>query len=286
MSVLRPVTKGFSIIKRVICCVLQYLSQRICQFISWISKKKPLFLSIRSAIPVIIFAYFISASFLTGSKTMQIIGIILQVLAGIMLTLAQIYNNTKIKEFTQRVVEKPHLFAFLITLFVFAIFVIFLFQFANEEINIWQGAFSILGFVSISYMGFISVIFLLNKVFKKWRGNDELIVSGERVSFSLKHVGIIFFTSFILTIGLVLLISLVFKDNVTQFTVLFVLMAFYSFFIFPSLVISMLFICMYLTARVFGYIWKNEKRVTNFWILVFVLWTWGGLLLIMNEIKG
>lgn len=275
-----------TILKRLILSITRFPGYIISSFANWISKKKPLFLNMLFTLPIVVIAYLISASFLADGKSMRIIGIILQVLAGIMLASAQIHSNPKIRGFTQRVIEKPHLFAFLVTVVVYAIFLVIILQDEYEGTNIWQGAFGILTIVSISYIGFIQWILAINKIFKKWSGRDELLISGERVSFSLKHVSLVFFASFFLTIGLFLIISLVFKNITAYPVILFVLMGMYAFFIFPPLIISIIFITMYFIARVFGFIGQNEKRMTRFWILVFVIWTWGGLLLILNEIKG
>lgn len=278
-------TKGLSTAKKIISSIIHFFKRIISHIINWISQKKPLFLNIRSTIPILIIAYFISLSFLTGNKFMQIPGIILQVLAGMMLALGQIYNNPRIKAFMQQVIDKPQLFAFFVSLIIFTILFVFSLQSETSDLNIWQKAFGILFVVSMLYWVFIINIWLLNKFIKKRERTDELRISGEQVSFSLKHVSILFFISFILTIVVFVTIYFVFHDVTAHVTAFLLILGVYSLIIFPSFVISMIFISMYFLGRFFGWIRENEQRITNFWIMVFVFWTWGGLLLIINAFK-
>lgn len=238
-------------------------------------------------IPVLVLIYFIPYTFMLGNKERTIIGIILQVLAGAILVFDQISSNEGIKKQMTKITQTPPLFALLLTilLLLFAISILTGLGDVQSERGSVAGGIAI--FIIIAYAMFFSSLMFLRKI--KWlRRKDCVPVTKDKIDvsdLSLRNVGILFGVSLLIAFVLGYLLQR-FSSN-TELWIripLFTFIFSYAFMVFPLLILSPSYFLAFGFAKFTLYI-RNKNLGAWFWIFLFILWTWGGLLLILKEFK-
>lgn len=239
-------------------------------------------------IPVLVLAYFIPYTFMLGNKERTIIGIILQILAGGILVFDQISSNTRIRKKAAKIIQKPLLFAFLITIILLPFAISVFTTFGEVPSDNWSTAGGITLFILLTYLVFLSSLTFLRSV--KWlRRRDDVLATKYKFDvsdLSLRNVGILLGISFLILVLLIYLIQqfypikeLWIQIPLAAFTLIYILTAF------PLLIISPLYFLAFIVAKLTLYIRTKESLEVWFWIFLLILWIWGGSLLIVKELK-
>jgi hypothetical protein len=265
-----------------------FVRQNIFRVNGWFKKNKQNFVNFLISIPVIVLIYFIPYTFLLGSKERTIVGVILQILAGAILIFDQISSNIGVRKQVTKIIQKPLAFAFLLTIILLPFAISVLTGLGEVPSDRWSTAGGITFFVFITYGMFLSSLMFLRRI--KWLRSKDY-VQGEKNKFdvsdlSLPNVGILFGISLLVAILLGYLLQN-FSSN-KEFWVqipLYAFTFFYIFTVFPLLIISPLYFLAFAFAKIVFYIRTKKNLGIWFWIFLFVLWAWGGLLLIIKEFK-
>ena len=249
----------------------------------WFRKNKHI---LAMLIPVIAIVYFIPYTFMLGNRERTIIGIILQILAGVILVFNQIASNPRIRKQVTKIIQKPLLFALLITIILLPFAIAVLTSLGDIPSNRWSAAWGITFFTSITFGMFLSSLMLLRRI--KWlRRKDYVPIAKDKFDISdlsLRNVGILLGASLLIMILLSYLLYWLYphKELWIQILLLFLLLS-YTFTLFPLLIISPLYLLAFGFARLTLYIHTKRNIGILFWIFLFILWSWGGLLLIIKE---
>lgn len=239
-------------------------------------------------IPVLVLTFFIPYTFMLSTKERTIIGIILQILAGAILIFDQISSNMRIRKQVTKIIQKPTLFALLITIILLPFAISIWAGLSDVGSDRWSTAGGITVFIIITYGMFLSSLTFLSKI--KWlRSGNYMPATGDKFdisNLSLRNVGILLGISLILALLLGYLLQRFSLNKELWIQIpLFAFTFFYLLTGFPLLIISPLYFLAFIFVEFNRYIRKKKKLGAWFWIFLFILWTWGGLLLIMKEFK-
>ncbi len=238
-------------------------------------------------IPVLILIYLIPFTFMLGNKDRTIIGIILQILAGAILIIDQISSNRTIRKQVNRIIKQPTLFALLITIILLPFAISIWIGLSDAGSDRWSVAGGMTIFTVIAYGMFIISLTVLSKI--KWlRSRDYIPATNDKFdisNLSLRNVGILLVILLTLTFLLGYLLNEFYGNSELWFQILLAFLAFfYGLMVYPVLIISLLYILVFALTKFTFYV--NPKKLGIwFWIFLFIIWTWGGLLLIMKEFK-
>lgn len=233
-----------------------------------------------------ILLYLIPLTFMLTDKQRAIIGIILQILTGVILVFDQIASHPRIRKQVTKIIQNSAVFAFLITIMIFPFGISILIGISDVNDDKWSTAGGISLFVVIAYGMFMSSLTLLRRI--KWlRRKDYVPVAKDKDKFdisdlSFPNVIILFGISLLLTFLMGYLLQRFYSNGVQliQFLLL-AIFTFYVFMIFPILIISAMYVVGFIFAKGTLYFTKKNLNIW-FWIFLFVIWAWGGLLLLMN----
>ncbi len=254
----------------------------------WFEKNKQNLVNFVIIIPVLVLIYFIPYTFMLGNKERTVIGIILQILAGAILIFDQISSNEKIKEQVTKIIQKPLSFALLITIILLPFAISILIGLDDVQSDRWSTAGGITFFIIIAYSMFLSSLTFLGRI--KWLKSENYIPAPKDKfdisNLSLRNVGILLGISCLIAILLGYLLQQFFSSKELWVQIpLFAFVLFFAFTIFPLLIVSPLYFLAFIFARFTLYIRNKKNLGIWFWIFLFILWTWGGLLLILKEFK-
>ena len=254
----------------------------------WFNPKKRSVENFLIALPVLLLIYFIPYTFMLENKQKTIIGILLQILTGAILVFEQISSNRRIRKQVIKIIQTPTLLALLITMILLPFAISIFVSLSDAEYDKWSVASGIAFFTMITYVMFLSSLTFLGKI--KWLRSKNYI-PGEKDKFnisnlSLRNVGILLTLSALIAIALGYLLPKYSSNNelLIQMTLIFFTF-FYGFLIFPLLIISPLYFLAFIFAKFTLYIRITRNIGALFWIFLFILWSWGGLLLIMKEFR-
>jgi hypothetical protein len=262
--------------------VSMLVKRNISKVKEWFGKNRQ---NLVMTICIIAIMYSIPYTFMLENKERTVIGIILQILVGAILVFGQISSSANIKKQVTEIIQKPPLFALLITVILFPFAISILTGLNEVPSNRWSSAGGIAFFVFITYAMFLTSLMFLRRI--KWlRRKDYLPAAKDRLEvsdLSLRNVWILFGASVLIMILLSYLLYWLspHKELWIQI-VLIILFLSYGFTLFPLLIISPLYFIAFGFAKFAFYIRNNNLGVW-FWIFLFILWTWGGLLLIVKE---
>lgn len=259
---------------------------------SWIrerfEKKKQSLVNLVITIPVLVLIYFIPYTFMLDTKERTIIGIMLQILAGAILIFDQISSNMRIRKQVTKIIQKPLSFALLITIILLPFAISILIGLDDVQSDRWSTAGGITFFIIIAFSMFLSSLTFLGRI--KWlRSGDYIPATKDKFdisSLSLRNVGILLGISFLIAILLGYLLQQFSSSKELWVQIpLFAFAFFCAFTIFPLLIVSPLYFLAFIFAKFTFYIRNKKNLGIWFWIFLFILWTWGGLLLILKEFK-
>jgi hypothetical protein len=258
-------------------------AQNTCRLKGWFRKHRQ---NLIATVIVVAFLYFIPYTFMLAGREKTIVGIVLQILAGAVLILDQISSNPRIRKQVTKVTRQPPLFALLMTIIVLPFVISILTTFDTVPSDKWVSAFGITFFIALAYAMFIVSLTLLRRI--KWlRRKGDVPMAEDKLEisdFSVRNMGILF--GFSLLVMVLLLVSLWrlshFQAPWIQILWLLFFLA-YGFTLLPLLIISPLYVLGFWFAKIANYIRIKKSLEVWFWIFLFVLWVWGGLLLISKE---
>lgn len=263
--------------------VVFYSKSRIRE---WFEKNKQNLVNFVITIPLLILVYFIPYTFMLDNKGKAIAGIVLQILTGAIIVSAQISSNERIKEQISKIIQNPPLFALLLTILLSLFGISILTGLGDVQSDRWSIAGGIAFFVLIAYSIFFTSLMFLRK--RKWlRRKDYIPVPKDKFDvsdLSLRNVGILFGISLLLFLLGYFLRRFYFNEELWIQILLSFFTLTYLFTIFPLLIISPLYFLAFGFARFVRFIHKRNLSAW-FWIYLFILWTWGGFLLILKEFK-
>lgn len=238
---------------------------------------------------IMTFIFLMAITFQIGHRWRGILGISLQLLAGMLLVFDQLSKIKQIQEKTETLYKHPQFFSLLLIFGSFPFEISILYGFLTKlDTNIWSYAFGTVCLVGIILVSFLFSLVTLNKLIKKKNEGKLSLESGEKFDLSFKNVGILFAFSCLLTFVFVIFAG---KLNAIHGLyiqmVLIFLIGIYAFFIFPLLMISPTAFIALSVVKLLSYVHdeKHKNPIIWFWISVFLLWMWGGLLLVFNEFK-
>jgi hypothetical protein len=259
------------------------VTQKISRVKEWFGKNKQILAVI---ILVIALIYFIPYTFMLGNREKTIVGIILQILAGAILIFDQISSNARIRKQVTRIIQTPPLFALLVTIIFFPFMISILTVLNAVPPDKWLAALGISAFTIIAYGMFLISLTLLRRI--KWLRRKDYVPSAKDKldisDLSLRNVGILFGVSVLIMILLVLSLHWFGPHRALWIQMLWgLLFLSYGFTLFPLLIISPLYCLAFVFAKLATYIRTKKSLEVWFWIFLFVLWAWGGLLLLLKE---
>jgi hypothetical protein len=257
--------------------------QKISRVKAWFGKNKQ---TLAATILVIVIIYFIPYTFMLENRWKTIVGITLQILAGAILVFEQILSNERIRDQTTKIIQKPPVFALLMTFISFPFAISILTALGDVPPNKWLAASGIASGTVVMFGMFLTSLTLLRKI--KWlRRKDYVPIAKNKFEvsdLSLRNVGILFGASVLIMIFLIWLLRWLIPHKELWIQMLwFSLFFLYGFTLLPLLIIAPLYVLGFLFARFTNYIRTKKSLEVWFWIFLFVLWAWGGLLLILKE---
>ena len=242
--------------------------------------------NVAATILVMAVIYFIPYTFMLENREKTIVGIILQILAVAILVFDQISSNPRIREQVTRIIQNPPLFALLMTIILLPFAVSTFAAFGDIPPNRWSVAGGVTVFTVMAFGMFLASLTLLRRI--KWlRRKDYVPIAKDKFDvsdLSLRNVGILFGASVLIMIVLFCLLLWLGPPKAIWAQVLLAFLVLsYVFTLFPLLIISPLYVLGFLFAKFTIYIRTKKSLEIWFWIFLFVLWAWGGLLLILKE---
>jgi hypothetical protein len=222
-----------------------------------------------------------------GDRGKTIVGITLQILTGAILVFDQISTNTGIRDKVTKIVRQPLVFALLGTTISLPFVVSMLTGLGEVPPNKWSAAGGVTIVIVMMFGMFLTSLWLLRRI--KWlRRKDHAPIPKDRLDISdlsLRNVGILFGASVLIMILLVSLLPWFIPQQQPWLQMLwYVLFFLYGFTLFPLLIIGPLYFAAFGVARLADYIRTKKSLEIWFWIFLFVLWAWGGLLLLLKEL--
>lgn len=236
-------------------------------------------------IPIMAILYLMPLTFMLADKERAIVGIVLQILAGVILVFDQIASNENVKEQLNKLIQNSTIFSLLITI-VLLLFALSVLMGVSDDINNkWSTAAGIMVFIPITWGMFLSSLTFLKRI--KWLRRKDYVPTTmdkfEVSDLSIRNVAILFVASLLFAFIVGYVLNRFASNN--QFwiqSILFFVVTFYAFTFFPLLVISPLYFLGFISAKITVYLTKRNLNIW-FWIFLFVIWAWGGLLLLINE---
>jgi hypothetical protein len=275
---------GRALLLRLTSLISIWLKRRKSKIIDWFKKNGQ---NLAITAPVLIFMYLVPYTFMLGNREKTIVGIILQILAGAILVFDQIASNARIRRGLSKLIQKPLWFSLLITVIIFPFAISILSSFQEITSSRWSNALGITFLMSISFVMFVTSLTLLRKI--KWiKRKENVPIKSDKFDvsdLSLRNVGILLGASIfllILTVYLTFWLSH-YKELWIQL-IWFSVLASYAFTLFPVLLISPFYFLAYLFTKLAIYVRTRENIASWFWLILFVFWIWGGLLLIVKEL--
>jgi len=259
------------------------VSLNISRVREWFGENKQVLAATAFIIAVM---YFIPYTFMLGNRERTVVGITLQILAGAILVFDQISSNPRIRRQVTRIIQRPLLFAFLMTFillpFVFSIFT----AFGDIPPHRWEIAGGVTLFSVMALGMFMVCLTLLQRI--RWlRRENHVPTAKDRFDvsdLSLRNVGILFGASVLVLILLICLSRWLGTPKTLWGQVLLgFLVLSYAFTLFPLLIITPLYVIGFLFAKFAIYIRTKRSLEIWFWLFLFVLWAWGWLLLLLRE---
>jgi hypothetical protein len=259
------------------------VTQKISRVKAWFGKNKQV---LAATILVIAIIYFIPYTFMLGDKWKTIVGITLQILAGAILVFEQILSNERIRDQTTKIIQKPPVFALLMTFISLPFAISILTALGEVPPNKWSAALGITAGTVVMFGMFLTSLMLLQRI--KWlRRKDYVPSAKDRLDISdlsLRNVGILFGASVLIMIFLICLLRLLIPHKELWIQMLWLFLFFlYGFTLLPLLIIAPLYFLAFGFARFTNYIRTKKSLEVWFWVFLFVLWAWGWLLLLLKE---
>ena len=257
--------------------------RNISVFKQWFGENKQILGAIAFIVAII---YFILFTSMLEDRWKTIVGIVLQIVAGAILVLEQILANDRIKDQTARMIQKPAAFALLMTFISLPFAASVLTALGEVPSNRWSAALGVTVGTILVFGAFLTSVALLQRI--GWlRSKDYVPGANDRLdvsNLSLRNVGILFGGSVSIMVLLICLARFAIPGKALWIqTLWFILLFIYGFTLLPLLIIAPLYFLAFQFARFTMYIRTKKSLEVWFWIVLFVLWAWGWLLLLLRE---
>jgi hypothetical protein len=266
------------------CVASQSVVRNASRVKKWFEKNKQI---LAAVILITAIIYLIPYTFMLGDRGKTIVGIILQILAGVILVFEQISSNDRIKNKVTEMIRRPVVFALLGTAMLVPFAVSILTALGDVSPNKWLGAAGTALLTVLMFGMFLTSLALLRRIERLWRKGD-VPVAKEKLDvsdLSPRNVGMLFGISLLIMILLIFSLRWIAPRNEPTLLMLwYVLFLLYGFTLFPLWILGPLYFAAFGVARLANYIRTNNSFEVWFWIFLFVLWAWGWLLLLLKEL--
>ena len=251
--------------------------------------KKNLFISGISIVvlgALLSYAYGISYSLSLNDHLRSIIGISMQVFAGVILVIDQITKNVNegsIKDQIKSLTMTPSKTTLVLTLLMFA-FGYFLWLCLSDFKNInWSVVFGFLVWLVIAYYLYLNILIAINKFLKQWIEQTS-IVSNYEFKYAIQGNWILLGTSLLITFISGYFILHLPLQNTWVLLMLLVFGIISAFSVLPSFLLSLVYVVIFLFLKLLVFIKSRYWIRIVLWVLVFFIWIWGGILLVANSL--
>ena len=216
-----------------------------------------------------------------SSQQRAIVGIAFQIVAGSVLILDQVFakKDVKVGEVWRWLIEKRLRFLMIVCLVLFLAGTFVLVSLGGEGKIALRVIVGVLVGLMVIYIIYLYGIQWVVDQLKRWSPN-RLKASIE--SNIIWANGILFGVSLLLVIVTGFLMRLQPDQMLVQQKLIFLWLFIFAFIILPVFLLSSIFLLIVLVSKMFVFVRQKVKSQVVFWLLVFALWLWGGLLLLAN----